>query len=295
MKRLKDMAHKALHPGAAVIALLAVVSAAGLAWCFAFGGEGSAASYAVYALSAYALMAFVAACAEAAGRAVDRIASLPVLSPLLTDELARGRASALATAVFDVGYGVLTLVSGVVYGSWWSFAVGLYYAAMVVLAVHLYVGMRRASRLADAAERRAAELRAYRRCAWSLLAFNLVLAGVAFQMVNLGRSWSYPEFVVFGVAAFAFANLAMAIIGIARARRSDSLVISAARSVSLAKAVVGMFFLTTTLLVSFGDDEAFRVMMESAVGAVCMPVVVAIAVIMLRRSRPGGPLAGGEN
>ena len=28
MKRLKDMAHKALHPGAAVIALLAVVSAA---------------------------------------------------------------------------------------------------------------------------------------------------------------------------------------------------------------------------------------------------------------------------
>ena len=56
-----------------------------------------------------------------------------------------------------------------------------------------------------------------------------------------------------------------------------------------------MLFLTTMLLVSFGDDEAFRVMMESAVGAVCMPVVVAIAVIMLRRSRPGGPLAGGEN
>lgn len=213
---------------------------------------------------------------------VKRLKGIPALALLMDDRLQRKHATSWATAIFDIGYGLITLVSGIVYGSWWSAAVGIYYAAMVAMALRFGFGIRKASRMEPGPERTAEELRVYWDSAWALLAFNVTLTGVAYQMIHRGLSWSYPTYVIYGVAAFAFGNLVVAIVGIARGGKRDAYIDQAISSVNLAKAIVGMFFLTTALLVEFGGEaDSFRITMESAVGAVCMPAVVVIALRML--------------
>lgn len=213
---------------------------------------------------------------------IRRLRDIPALAPLIDDGLQRKRATSWATAIFDVGYGLVALVTGATYGSWWSTAVGIYYAAMAAIGLLFGMGIRRTSRMEQGPKRTVSELRIYRHSAWALLALNITLTGVAFLMVHRGMSRTYPTHVLYGVAAFAFGYLAIAIAGIVRGDADDSYVAQAVRSVNLAKAIVGMLFLTTALLAEFGRDaEAFRVAMGSAVSAVCMPAVVVIAVRML--------------
>lgn len=209
-----------------------------------------------------------------------------MIAPFFDSKLHRAHALSWATAAFDIGYGLLTLASGIAYASWWSGAVGLYYGAMLVMALRFGTGIRKTSRMEEGPERAATELRVYRDSAWALLLFNAMLTGVSVQMVHQGLAWRYPRFVVYGVAAFTFGYLVVAIVGIVRSKPDDSYIEQAISSVNLAKAIVGIFFLTTTLIVEFGgESDSFRVLMESAVGTVCMPSVIIIAIYMLIRAR----------
>lgn len=216
---------------------------------------------------------------------LKQIRESPWFAPFFDSKLDRARRLSLLTAIFDVGYGVLTFASGVIYKSWWSAAVGLYYGAMLVMALRLSLGIRKTTRMEPGVERAAEELRIYRDSAWALLLLNAMLTGVSFLIVNRGLSWTYPPFVIYGVAAFTFGYLAVAISGIVRGKPDDPYTEQAVSWVTLAKAIVGMFFLTTALIVEFGNDDMFRVLMESAVGTVCMPAVIVIAVRMLLKAR----------
>lgn len=215
-----------------------------------------------------------------------RLREHPRLAPIFDDKLTRARVLSWATAAVDLAYGVLTLSSGVIYGSWWSAAVGLYYGAMFVMALRIALGIRKTSRMSEGTERSLGELRVYRDSALTLLLFNAVLTGVTFQMVNYGLARTYPPFLIYGVAAFTFGYLGVAIAGIVRAKSDDPYLEQAVSLVSLAKAIVGMFFLTTALISEFGgESETFRFSMESGVGAVCLSSVVVIALYMLVKAR----------
>lgn len=145
---------------------------------------------------------------------LKRLKDIPAISRLVSDKMHRAHIALKVSAAFDIGFGALTLSSGVLYGSWWSIAVGIYYAAMVVMMLMLEMGIRRTSRIEDGYQRTLMELRVYRNSAWTLLLLNVALTGVAFQMVNQGMSWTYPEHVIYGVAAFTFGTLGVAVAGV---------------------------------------------------------------------------------
>ena len=98
------------------------------------------------------------------------------------------------------------------------------------------------------------------------------------------------------MAAYTFYTLTMAVINMVRCRRYNSPVLSAAKAISLAAALVSMLSLETAMLNAFGgaDEAVFRrIMLAASGGVVCLAVLVmglymmARAVKELRRMKKG--------
>lgn len=282
MRKLKDFMRKAFRPRPAVGAAAVIVSAAGLAWCFLLGGEGTPASYVFYALSAYALAVVVVAVVPAFRAAWRRVAATRLVAPFVGSEGLRSGASAAWSVLFDLAYAAFTMATGFAYDSDWAVAVALYHVAIAGLGFALAFGLARARRLQDA-RREIRELRMARTCGVLLAVMALALSGVMAQMVVHRQAWVYGQVVVISSATFTFVNLGFAIASAVRVRTLARPALVASRAVSLSKTLVQLFFLETTMIAAFGeaDGEMFRFVMEAVTGAVVFLLVLGIAVALL--------------
>ena len=302
MDRLHEMVTRTLHPGARLTLVFAAVSTLGLVWCFAFGGQDTPISYAIYAFSAYALVAVVVSCVGPARRTLGRLRGNRPVALLTGNETLRAGAGGAWSVLYDLAYAAFVLVTGLHYDSLWAVAVAAYHVAIAGLGLSLALGLRRARVLADDA-RCVHDLRLVRRCGVLLAIMALVLAWVMGIMVAHGQAWVYDKVVVITLATFTFVSLAMAIVSIVRVRRVERTSLVASRSVALSKALVQLFFLETTMIAVFGPDaQQFRLVMEGVTGAVVFALVVAVAVALVvyasralaASGEPGSGGSGGQ-
>ena len=127
--------------------------------------------------------------------------------------------------------------------------------------------------------------RPYGRCGWLLLSVGVALAGMGTLAVLAGESASYPGYMIYAMAAYAFFAVAMAIRSLVRYRRLNIPALSACKAVSLATALASIYALQTALLSTFGDNAAFAATMNAASGAAVVAAVTGIAVAMIVRAR----------
>ena len=85
------------------------------------------------------------------------------------------------------------------------------------------------------------------------------------------------------MAMYAFYNIITAVMNVVKYRKYRSPVMSAAKVVSLAAALVSMLSLETAMLTQFGstDSEMFRRIMTSCTGAGVCTIILAMAVYMI--------------
>ena len=85
----------------------------------------------------------------------------------------------------------------------------------------------------------------------------------------------------------AFYALISAAVRIVKSRKHGSPILSAAKAVSFAAALVSMLSLTTAMLARFGggDDGDFRRIMTASVGGGVCAIVIATAVYMIARAQ----------
>ena len=78
--------------------------------------------------------------------------------------------------------------------------------------------------------------------------------------------------------------LELSLIHIFRYRKYQSPVLSAAKAIRLAAALVSLLSLETAILTRFGDDEVFRRLMTASTGAGVCIIVLGISVYMIVRA-----------
>jgi len=188
----------------------------------------------------------------------------------------RVKTSLFSSLFMNLLYAATKLIAGIYYASFWYGADAIYYivlsAARVLLMRHMQKGEHDLKK----------EYQVYRLCGVLLFALNASLIGVVYQIVNQNMGYIYPGLLIYAVATFAFAYITVAIANVVKYRKLNSPVISAVKSLSLAKALVAMFALQSAMFASFGGDSEIleRVMNVVFGGLVCVSIF-AMAVMMV--------------
>lgn len=283
MERMKQILNKLLFPGIAVVLISVPVAAALLVYTFLNEEEYSPIAYVSYVVSAYSL---IIVCACIAKMPKDGFkASLhknPYVHRYLTDIPFRAHMSLYLSLGINLIFAAMKLFYGVRYRSVWFGTVAVYY---ILLAVMRFLLLRHVNR-SSIGKDYASELRQYRLCGVILLLMNTALLGVVILVVIEKQGFSYEGYLIYVVAMYAFYSIISAARDVVKYRKYSSPVLSASKAIKLTAALVSMLSLETAMLAQFGEEsgEQFRLIMTGLTGCVVCLIVLATAVIMLRRS-----------
>lgn len=278
----KRIGKKLLRPPVWLVLLLSVLSAALLVLVFLQGWEETPLAYAVFALSFYALTVLCIFCAAVLPKRwreiKRRLSENPLGNRYLTEAEFRTRVSLYLSLAINLVYSAIKLVSGIYYASLWIEAVAVYY---ILLAVMRFLLLRY---LHSDKQDKTLEYRRYRLTAVLMLLLNLTLSVLVLHMILKQQADTSSDIIVITSAAYTFYTLTVSMIDIVKYRKYESPVLSAAKAIRFAAALVSLLSLEATMLAHFGQDEGFRRRMLALTGAGVCALVVAMSVYMIVRS-----------
>lgn len=277
---------KLLYPPVWVMLLLVPICAAALIYIFVGGYEEYPLSYAAYALSFYALSTVVMKCIKIVPQhykaARSKVYSHPVGERIMTDMPFRTHISLYGSLGVNLLYVSLNLFSGLMYHSAWFYVLAFYYT---ILAVMRFLLVRFVNRI-GIGKSRLKELRRSRVCGGILLMINLALSGAVLMMLYRNKGYEYHGVLIYVMAAYTFYITTMAIKNLIKYKKLGSPVMSMAKIINMAAALVSMLSLETAMLSQFGKDlsaENKRIFI-AATGAGVSVIVIAMSVYSIVKS-----------
>lgn len=281
MKTLRDFGKKLLFPPLPLALPVVALGAGLLVYVFISGQEHTPLGYAAYLLSAYALV-IACACVPELIRLSKRARQNEHVDRFLTDYAFRTHATLGLGLLLNLAFAVFKLFAGIIYGSYWLIALGVYYA---ILAMMRFFLLRRLGGLKPSASDLLAQYRTYRVTGVMMFVLNVVMTAIIFQVVRDNRTYSYPGTLIYAFAAYAFYKIITAALNLFRRRGQDEPLFAAVRFLSLTVAMMSIFSMQTALLSTFGSEELqFRLRANTASGAVLCAGSLLIAVTMVVRS-----------
>ena len=257
--------------------LMFLLLGAGLIWVFVNGLEMWWPSYILYGLSAYSLTALCVKLPAAIRKTRDWMKNHPGVEGLLKNQEMHFKLELYFEQFINFAYGIFKIISGVVVGSAWIGADGIY--NFVQALIQLFQILRR--KKPGTIEK---QWRSYRFCGVLILLMHLTLIGIVFQIVNWNRVEESGEIMVIATAAFAFYKFISAFIDLAKDRKHTHPVDSSVRMLELSQSFFAIFSLQAGLLHTFGTGENWEHWLNLAVGcAVCL-LTVAMGIYMIRRA-----------
>ncbi len=206
---------------------------------------------------------------------------------LVNDKLYRGRVVLYKGMITSMLFAAFKMVIAIIYRSVWFGAVSVYYLALTGIRYLLVSYMKKADMVSEelSAEKYMVENRGYRLCGYLMFFLHIAMSGMTVQMVLHDKGYSYPGYIIYVSAMYAFYAFTMSIINIVKYRKLNSPVISAAKIIGLASALMSILALQTAMLAQFGAEkhEFIRLMNSITGGVVCMAIFV-MAIIMICKS-----------
>jgi hypothetical protein len=191
----------------------------------------------------------------------------------VSDRKLRAKISIYRGLFINLVFVVFYAYSGLKYASFWFGAVAVYYIILSIMRFVLFRNVRKETS-------REKELRVYRFCGALMFALNLGMAGMSVQMVIQNKANDYTDFMVIASATYTFYCMVMAIVSMITVRKMHSPVLSAAKMLSFAAAIMSMFTLQTVLLSHFGADVNAQIV-NALSGAVVFLAVLFMALFMV--------------
>ena len=289
MERVKKVIRAVLFPKAAVIVLCAVLAAILLIYTFGFYGTSGWIAYVSYAFSAYALvivciglwsMKNSAAVKRMKDTVLEMAGQNPYVSRYMADIVFKTKISLLLSLALNTGYAVLKFVTGIFYGSAWLITLAAYYTLLLTMRFLLVLHIHRNTR------DMAAEWKRCRACGVVLLFMNIILTGMVILVLQRGEGFVYPGYLIYVMALYDFCTMTMAIVNLVKSRKQKSPVLTAAKVINVAAALIAMLSLETAMITQFGaeDGEVFRHTMIALTGGGICVIMVIMAVLMIARS-----------
>lgn len=285
----KKVGRKLIFPPVWLIIILAIISIAALIAVFVKGWETSTVSYVIYALAFYTLSVICAACVLVFPRYYrnirQKIYDNKFGNKYMTDAAYRTHFFLYISLGINLLYVATNLFTGIWFWSIWSITLAVYY---IILAVMRFLLLRFADRV-GIGKNRIKELRRSRLCGIILMTINLALSGVVVLVIVQDKGFEYYGMLIYVMAMYTFYITVHSVINIFRYRKYNSPVMSAAKSISLAAALVSMLSLETAMLSQFGTENKtphFNQIMVGATGAgVCVIVVTMSVYIIVRTNK----------
>ena len=247
---------KLLFPPIWVIAMLVPLCTAALVYIFVNGYEEHPLACLCYLLSFYTLTAVVMRCINVVPHryrtAKEKLYSNPVGSRFMTDMKFRTHIILYGSLAVNLLYAAVNVISGVIYNTAWFFVLAVYYT---ILAVMRFLLVQFVNRI-GIGKNRFKELRRSRLCGYILLTVNLVLSAAVLMILYQGKGYSYNGILIYVMAAYTFWITGIAIKNLITFRRIGSPVMSMAKIISMAAALVSMLSLETAMFSAFGQDMA---------------------------------------
>lgn len=280
MNKLKSVIKKLLFPYITVIFICAPVAAALLIYTFVCGRDDTPIGYFSYLFSAYALTIICVRIPTAVKYISRQMHQNKTVYRYLTDIPFRMRVSLYMSLGINAIYAAVKLFTGIYYGSVWFVTLSVYY---LMLAIMRFLLLRHVNGNTIGTNY-IAELKRYRVCGGILLGMNAALSGMAALVVIENKGFQYAGFLIYAMAAYTFYTTIISVINVIKYRRLNSPVMSAAKAINLAAALVSMLSLETAMLAQFGDDEIFRRNITAITSAAVCTTVLGIAVFMIASS-----------
>ena len=289
MERVKKVIRAVLFPKAAVIVLCAVLAVLLLIYTFGFYGTSGWIAYVSYIFSAYALvivciglwsMKNSAAAKHMKDTVLEMAGQNPYVSRYRTDTVFKTKISLLLSLALNTGYAVLKFAAGIFYRSAWLITLAAYYTLLLTMRILLLLHIHRNTR------DMAAEWKRCRACGVVLLFMNIVLTGMVVLVLRRGEGFAYPGYLIYAMALYDFYTMTMAIVNLVKSRKQKSPVLTAAKVINVAAALIAMLSLETAMITQFGaeDGEVFRHTMIALTGGGICVIMVIMAVLMIARS-----------
>lgn len=167
----------------------------------------------------------------------------------------------LFSLAFNLGFSAYYFTLGTVLKSWWLLTIGIYY--FVLSAVRFFV--LQTKKTTTFVQRFAGVM---------LMILSVPLAAMTVMSVWRDRGNEHHMIVMIAMAAYAFTKVTLAIVQYCKARRHASSKLLALRNISLAHALVSIFALQRSMLVSFEGMSAYEIRVMNGVlgSAVCVAV-----------------------
>ena len=248
----------------------------GLIWVFLNGLETWWPVYVLYAASAYSLTALCIRIPGGIRGTQNWIQNHPGVESVIRNKELRFRVKLYTGQILNFSYGIFKIASGVIVGSAWIGADGIYNFTQAMIQLFQILRHRKPGTMAN-------QWRSYRVCGWLVLLMHLTLIGIVFQMVNWNRTAASSEIMIIATAAFAFYKFVGSVIRLAGDRKHSHPVESSVRMLELSQAIFAIFSLQAGLLHIYGTGESWEHWMNLAVGCIVCLLTVAIGIYMIRR------------
>ena len=281
----KKIGKKLLLPSVWVMVLLTILSAAGLVAVFLNGWDAAPIAYVVYVLAFYTLSVVTLFCVmvlpKQYGRIKEKVLANPLGNRYASDKVFRTKVSLNLSLGINLLYVAINMLSWYLYQSWWFVCLAVYY---VILSVMRFLLVRYV-RLNEIGANRYGELKRSLACSYIMLLLNLFLSGAVLMVIYQNRGYEYHGIMIYVVAMYTFYTATHAIINLIKYRSFESPVMSTAKGISMAAALVSMLNLETAMFAEFGADMAKedQRLMIILTGAGISITVIVMAVYMIVR------------
>ena len=176
---------------------------------------------------------------------------------------------------FNVAYALGNCIIGFLTHSWWFITVGAYYAVLTVTRYSVLQIRRKANGKYDT------ELFARRITGILLVVLSFCIVGVNIMSAVKDRGTAFHEIVMITIATYTFTKITIAIIGMAKTKRSASPVLKTLRNISLADACVSIYTMQRSMLVSFPGMKAAEILLLNIFTGTAVWIVVLLLGINL--------------
>ena len=281
----KKIGKKLLFPPVWLLVLLTAFSAVSLTVVFVKGWETAPVACGIYVLAFYTLCVVTAFCSLALPKRYrqirEKVLAHPLGNRLATDRIYRSKVSLNLSLGINLLYAAVNVLSWYLYRSWWFVCLAVYYGILSVMRFLLV----RYVRSHEIGASRRGELKRALACSYIMLLLNLFLSGAVLMMVYQNRGYAYHGILIYVVALYTFYTATHAIIDLVRYRRFESPVLSAAKGISMAAALVSMLNLETAMFAEFGGamSKGDQRLMIILTGAGISVTVIVMAVYMILR------------
>ncbi len=188
------------------------------------------------------------------------------------------RSKELLKFITNLIFAIYNCVLGIASYSWWFISVGAYYIILSIMRITI---------IGFAGKNRKNERFIMKFSGFMIFVISVVLCGIVYMTLYRSVEIKYHEIAMITIALYTFTKLTLAICGFVKSKKKRKPYIKTLKSIAVADAVVSIYSLQRSMLVTFEGMTDANILLFNALSGIGMcfiTVCIGINLIIGRKS-----------